>query len=272
MIKRGHEPGAGLWSIPGGRIEPGETDAEALVREMFEETGLAVEVGRLIGRVQRPGPNGTVINIRDYAATVTGGTLRNEVGGSSDLAKWYAPADVPGLVLLPYVSQVLDVPITYREQIPPARPVVVPGITRVQRFAAYGLVTDPAGRLLLTRIADGYPGAGTWHLPGGGTDFGEQATAGLLREMVEETDQRGRVIGLLDVMHLHRPGAMGPEGRPMDWHTVRSLYRAVVDEPTAPRVREVGGSTAEARWLDLAEVASLPLNGFAKDVLNRYGP
>ena len=76
MIKRGHEPGAGLWSIPGGRIEPGETDAEALVREMFEETGLAVEVGRLIGRVQRPGPNGTVIDIRDYAATVTGGTLR----------------------------------------------------------------------------------------------------------------------------------------------------------------------------------------------------
>ena len=66
MIKRGHEPGAGLWSIPGGRIEPGETDTEALVREMFEETGLAVEVGRLIGRVQRPGPNGTVIDIRDY--------------------------------------------------------------------------------------------------------------------------------------------------------------------------------------------------------------
>ena len=31
MIKRGHEPGAGVWSIPGGRIEPGETDAEALV-------------------------------------------------------------------------------------------------------------------------------------------------------------------------------------------------------------------------------------------------
>ena len=36
MIKRGREPGAGLWSIPGGRIEPGETDAEALVREMLE--------------------------------------------------------------------------------------------------------------------------------------------------------------------------------------------------------------------------------------------
>ena len=86
MIKRGHEPGAGLWSIPGGRIEPGETDAEALVREMFEETGLAVEVGRLIGRVQRPGPNGTVIDIRDYAATVTGGTLRP--GDDAADARW----------------------------------------------------------------------------------------------------------------------------------------------------------------------------------------
>ena len=40
MIKRGHEPGAGLWSIPGGRIEPGETDTEAVARELTEETGL----------------------------------------------------------------------------------------------------------------------------------------------------------------------------------------------------------------------------------------
>src|ERR1700721_828235 len=45
LIKRGHEPGAGLWSLPGGRIEAGETDAEALVREMLEETGLQVEPG-----------------------------------------------------------------------------------------------------------------------------------------------------------------------------------------------------------------------------------
>ncbi len=95
MIKRGHEPGAGLWSIPGGRIEPGETDAEALVREMFEETGLAVEVGRLIGRVQRPGPNGTVIDIRDYAATVTGGTLRP--GDDAADARWVEGAGLRSL-------------------------------------------------------------------------------------------------------------------------------------------------------------------------------
>jgi ADP-ribose pyrophosphatase YjhB (NUDIX family) len=95
MIKRGHEPGAGLWSIPGGRIEPGETDAEAVVREMIEETGLAVEVGRLIGRVQRPGLNGAVIDIRDYAATVIGGTLH--AGDDAADARWVAPGELESL-------------------------------------------------------------------------------------------------------------------------------------------------------------------------------
>jgi ADP-ribose pyrophosphatase YjhB (NUDIX family) len=95
MIKRGHDPGAGLWSIPGGRIEPGETDAEALVREMIEETGLTVEVGRLIGRVQRPGLNGAVIDIRDYAATVIGGTLR--AGDDAADARWVAPGELESL-------------------------------------------------------------------------------------------------------------------------------------------------------------------------------
>ena len=93
MIKRGHEPGAGLWSIPGGRIEPGETDAEALVREMLEETGLAVEVGPLIGSVQRPGLDGAVIDIRDYAATVTGGTLCP--GDDAAEARWVAVSELP---------------------------------------------------------------------------------------------------------------------------------------------------------------------------------
>jgi ADP-ribose pyrophosphatase YjhB (NUDIX family) len=95
MIKRGHEPGAGLWSIPGGRIEPGETDAEALVREMSEETGLVVEVGPLIGRVRRPGLDGAVIDIRDYAATVTGGTLRP--GDDAADARWVEAADLDSL-------------------------------------------------------------------------------------------------------------------------------------------------------------------------------
>ena len=95
MIKRGHEPGAGLWSIPGGRIEPGETDAEALVREMLEETSLTVAVGRLLGRVRRPFLDGAVIDIRDYAVTVTGGTLRP--GDDAADARWIAAADLNSL-------------------------------------------------------------------------------------------------------------------------------------------------------------------------------
>jgi 8-oxo-dGTP diphosphatase len=95
MIKRGRAPGAGLWSIPGGRIEPGETDAEALVREMLEETSLTVQVGRLLGRVRRPGLDGAVIDIRDYAATVIAGTLH--AGDDAADARWVGPGDLGSL-------------------------------------------------------------------------------------------------------------------------------------------------------------------------------
>jgi 8-oxo-dGTP diphosphatase len=116
LIKRGHEPGAGLWSVPGGRVEPGETDAEALVREMREETGLAVQPGPLLGRVRRPAAGGqdspaaaggqdssaagggqesTVLDIRDYAATVTGGTLCP--GDDAAEARWVAVSELASL-------------------------------------------------------------------------------------------------------------------------------------------------------------------------------
>ena len=92
MIQRGHDPGAGLWSIPGGRIEPGETDEQALVRELLEETNLQVKVVRFVGSVQRQGPGGMVIDIRDYAAMVTGGTLR--AGDDAADARWVAAAEL----------------------------------------------------------------------------------------------------------------------------------------------------------------------------------
>jgi 8-oxo-dGTP diphosphatase len=105
LIKRGHEPGAGLWSLPGGRIEAGETDAEALVREMMEETGLTVEPGPLLGRVRRPGLNRTVIDIRDYAATVTGGTLRP--GDDAADARWVHPGELAALPLTEGLAEIL---------------------------------------------------------------------------------------------------------------------------------------------------------------------
>jgi 8-oxo-dGTP diphosphatase len=95
LIKRGHAPGAGLWSLPGGRIEPGETDAEALVREMREETGLVIDPGQLLGTVRRPARDDAVFDIRDYAATVTAGTLRP--GDDAADARWVAASELESL-------------------------------------------------------------------------------------------------------------------------------------------------------------------------------
>ena len=53
LIRRGHGPAAGEWSIPGGRVEAGETLAEAVVRELAEEAGVEGICGELLGWVER---------------------------------------------------------------------------------------------------------------------------------------------------------------------------------------------------------------------------
>ena len=64
---------------------------------MLEETGLVVEVGPLVGSVQRPGLDGAVIDIRDYAATVTGGALRP--GDDAADARWVNVKDLGSLAI-----------------------------------------------------------------------------------------------------------------------------------------------------------------------------
>jgi 8-oxo-dGTP diphosphatase len=105
LVQRGHDPEAGRWSLPGGRVEPGETDADALAREMREETGLIVTAGPLVGAVERPGGAGTVLDIRDYAATVTGGQLA--AGDDAAAARWVAPSDVTSLPLTTGLAEAL---------------------------------------------------------------------------------------------------------------------------------------------------------------------
>jgi 8-oxo-dGTP diphosphatase len=95
LIQRGHDPSKGLWSVPGGRVEPGETDEEAVIREVQEETGLVVSSGSLVGSVERPGLAGSILVIRDYRCTVTGGALT--AGDDAAAAAWYSPAEVEAL-------------------------------------------------------------------------------------------------------------------------------------------------------------------------------
>ena len=68
MIRRGHAPHAGLWSVPGGRVEDGETLEQAVRREVLEETGLLVRPGAVVGRVRIPGA-GVVYDVADLACT-----------------------------------------------------------------------------------------------------------------------------------------------------------------------------------------------------------
>lgn len=81
LIQRANEPGRGLWSVPGGRVEPGETDEAAVIREMREETGLDVIPGTYVGNALRGR-----YDIHDYACAVTGGTLR--AGDDAADARW----------------------------------------------------------------------------------------------------------------------------------------------------------------------------------------
>lgn len=71
LIERGKPPGEGLWSVPGGRVELGEAVAEAVAREVREETGLEVTVGELVAVVERirlEEPGGYHYVILDYLA------------------------------------------------------------------------------------------------------------------------------------------------------------------------------------------------------------
>lgn len=103
LIKRANEPSAGTWSVPGGRCRPGESRADACVREVAEETGLTVRVLRPAGRAERDGPAGTRYDIEDFVCTVLGGELR--AGDDAADARWVSAAELAQLELAP---QLLD--------------------------------------------------------------------------------------------------------------------------------------------------------------------
>jgi 8-oxo-dGTP diphosphatase len=274
----------GRWTLPGAVVHHGEHPAAAAQRSL---------AAVLDGQAQLGAPVGVVT---DIVQTDEGWIHRDvivfdgraaAVVDNGPAGSWFSGPALAAVMAAPTAAAALRLPSdagtqeTGNDQFVGGSTEDLPSLVRVpwtevpepvtgrQRFAAYGLVTDAQGRVLLTLIADSYPGAGRWHLPGGGTDFGEGVLPGLHRELLEETGQLGEIGRLLSVSHRY---AAPPEGGGRGWHAVRVIYAVQVPQPTLPQVRELEGSTAAAAWFAPAEVAALNLTDAAVEALGGASP
>ena len=111
LVKRGHAPLAGEWSVPGGVLELGETVREGVVREVLEETGLTVETLELLGvfdRVVRDLDERTLYHyvLIDFLCQRVSGELC--AAGDADEARWFSAEELANLPLAKDTAEVIQ--------------------------------------------------------------------------------------------------------------------------------------------------------------------
>lgn len=108
LVRRDRAPGAGTWAVPGGRVEVGETLAEAVTRELREETGIEGVCGPLIGwsEIVPPGGDGDHLVLLDFEVTLFGPA---EPVAATDAreARWVPLGDVADHDLAPGLAEFL---------------------------------------------------------------------------------------------------------------------------------------------------------------------
>lgn len=121
------------------------------------------------------------------------------------------------------------------------------------RVAAYAVVTDDDGRVLLARWIEGRRVA--WTMPGGGLEAGEAPETAVRRELREETGYTVKVGELLGIHSRVIPASQRVNESDQPLHTLRIVYRAAV---SGGRLQfETDGSTDMAEWFTLTSIAEL---------------
>ena len=268
----------GQWTLPGGGIDHGEDPRGALLREVMEETGQVPTLGRVLDvhswHNAGPARDGTHEDFHSvrllFEATVPTDAPPPrvlEVDGSTAAVAWHRLDEVAdGRVPTVPVVGIGLAALRAREPVRPA-----PAARRHQRLAAYALLRRDA-EVLLTRISARGHHVGSWTLPGGGVDQGEDPRAAVVREVAEETGLQVSAGRLLDVHAVHFTGR-APDGVVEDFHGVHLIFEAALDGTDDPRVSEVDGTTDAVEWVPVASVrtGSVPVLDVVRAALDAAG-